>query len=96
MAGWRTTPLPPDWDARKAFVFERAGYQCVTIHPNGKRCTGDGTLECHHEGDNDDHRVEKLSTRCGWCHGQLTAAQANAAKRRPRKAREAEKHPGLL
>lgn len=93
--GWRTVPLPPDWEARRQRRFKADGYRCTTILANGKRCHGDGTLECDHIGAPDDHRHESLTTRCGWCHGQRTSAQANAARERKTTRFPKEKHPGV-
>lgn len=38
MMGWRTTPLPPDWDAIRAAVLRRDGGRCTSVMKDGTRC----------------------------------------------------------
>lgn len=92
---WRSSPLPKDWEQRKRRRFEADGYQCTEILANGKRCAGDGTLECDHIGDPKDHRHEMLRTMCGWHHHRKTSAQANACRKRVTQRRPKEPHPGV-
>jgi hypothetical protein len=93
---WRTAPLPPDWEARRQQRFAIDGHRCTETMGNGKRCHDTNGLECHHIGENDDHRIEMLRTVCGWHHARLTSAQANAKRRRPNTKTREERHPGLL
>jgi len=93
--GWRRTPLPSNWDQLRYDCFERDGWQCTEILASGARCQGDGTLECDHLGEPDDHRLEMLATKCGWHHRRKSSAQANAARKRVTQRFPTEKHPGI-
>lgn len=78
----RKATLPSNWQALRLQRFELDGWACVDcgLHdPTGR------LLECDHDGDRDDHRIESLRTRCcdiakggRGCHRRHTSAQAAA------------------
>lgn len=77
----RHDTLPPDWKQRKRKRHEIDNWTCVDCghhDPTGR------TLECDHDGDRNDHRIESLRTRCSdqanGCHRKRTQAQANQGR----------------
>lgn len=92
--GWRSVPLPPDWQRIRIAVFERDGFACTAINGDGRRCYCPAK-DVHHIGDPNDHRIENLTTLCRWHHERVTSRQANAARARVTQQREREPHPGI-
>lgn len=103
MTGWagstRKVTLPPDWEARRAAVFERDGHRCVYVRSTGRRCSERTRLECDHINDRDDHSLENLQTLCTWHHLRKSGGQGGKASAEARKQRtpfrEPEPHPAL-
>ncbi|MGC9543606.1 HNH endonuclease [Streptomyces sp. UG1] len=91
----RTSPLPADWAARRAAVFERDGNRCTWLE-DGQRCTQEAS-DCDHIGDPDDHSLDALRALCGYHHRKRTALQARLARGpMPSRERPRAAHPGLL
>lgn len=92
----RKERLPPDWDARRAWVLERDGHRCVALLLDGTRCRARATDVDHiHRGDN--HDPTNLQSLCEWHHDRKSAMEGVAARRpRERSQRPPERHPGLL
>lgn len=87
----RKQRLPPDWDERRAAVFQRDGDICHV-------CRLPGADEVDHVIPGDDHRLTNLAPIHSWrtpqrCHAFKTSAEGNAAK--PPLRRPPERHPGL-
>ena len=97
--GWRTTPLPSDWDAIRTAVLRRDGGRCTSKMKDGTRCRDRATDVDHiipaHRGGTDN--AANLTAICDWHHRRKTSREANAANwtNVPR-AREPERHPGLI
>ncbi|GGX98483.1 HNH endonuclease [Streptomyces fructofermentans] len=96
----RRAQLPRDWDAAvRPRILARDGHRCVQALAAGGRCPETQALEVDHIGDPHDHDDANLQTLCHWHHQRKTAAESGAARRRrprERRARPAERHPGLL
>lgn len=81
----RRATLPTDWDERRQARLQLDNWTCVDcgLHdPTGR------LLECDHDGDRHDHRIESLRTRCtdrrhggNGCHRRRTQQQAAEARR---------------
>lgn len=89
----RRATLPPDWDARRAYVLDRDGHRCTWVE-NDERCNSDAT-DCDHVNDRDDHSVENLRALCGAHHDRRTSEQGNAARWPTTQRRPVDVHPGL-
>lgn len=90
---WRTSKLPPDWPMLRLAVFERDGYRC-TYTRGDWRCPTTAGLECDHQGSPRDHSMANLRTLCGYHHGQRTASQGAAGRKKSRgRGRGGEGHP---
>lgn len=86
----RQAELPRNWLTIRTAVLHRDAYYC-RIH-RADRCTGAAT-QVDHIGDRHDHGMDNLRAACAPCHAWRTAMQGAAAK--TRRARPAERHPGL-
>lgn len=93
MPGWagsnRLNTLPPDWQARRRAVAERAGWRCQADDA-GFRCGRLGT-DCDHVNDRDDHSLSNLQWLCRGHHNQKTIASRTPWHDR----RASEAHPGM-
>lgn len=99
--GWkgsnRKAELPVDWPARRKECFDRDGWRCTYLLPNGSRCPARAT-DCDHVGPKWDHRLENLTSLCSDHHDEKSAQQgveARAARRNARK-RPAEVDPRTI
>jgi hypothetical protein len=90
----RRERLPDNWQAVRLRILERDQWRCTIIKRDGSRCW-DRATDVHHRGDSTDHRPDQLTSVCGWHHARLTAAEGNAARKRPTNKRTPERHPGL-
>lgn len=96
---WRSSPLPPNWQALRAAVFERDGHRCTEL-VDGGQCPNRAS-ECDHTGAADDHSMAALTSLCTFHHRRKSARQANAAAAarrreiRGRLRRPEERHPGM-
>ena len=69
------------WSKVRRQVFERDGWRCQGILPNGKRCLRAGRLECHHiipldqDPSQDPYDLDVLEAICRGCHIELNRAQ---------------------
>lgn len=95
----RRSELPSDWtSSRRPRILARDGQQCTARMRDGSRCPETTNLEVDHIGDRLDHEDVNLQTLCRWHHRQKTQGESGAARRarpRERRARPAERHPGL-
>ena len=101
--GRRTEPLPKGWARIRERVLRRDGHQCQWIRQDGsdEKCGEHAThvdhiLNAARGGADGDDNLQAL---CAYHHGIKTGAEggrASAAMPRPTKARDPEKHPGLL
>ncbi len=91
----RAARLPGDWTTRRVRVLRRDGYRCQARDSMGVLC-GRPANQCDHIERGDDHSLENLQALCRWHHARKTSAEGNAAHPNPRRAREPEKHPGML
>ena len=97
---WQGRQLPPNWQTLRRQRFDLDGWACVDC---GHHDPTGSTLECDHIGDRDDHRLEKLRTRCAdiakggnGCHRQRTnEAAASARGVGTTRLRPPPAHPGL-
>jgi 5-methylcytosine-specific restriction enzyme A len=89
----RVHRLPPDWQARCAYVWARDGDTCWICHEHGAD-------EIDHKVHGDDHNVENLAPihqrNYPHCHRYKSSAEGNAARWRFKRNREPEPHPGYL
>lgn len=94
---WSETrpPLPPDWQKRRIFVFNRDKNCCMLAYKD--ICLGVAT-EVDHIDRNDDHRMSNLRAVCHDCHSERTRQQAADALRAAWATTKVPrpKHPGLL
>lgn len=81
----RRATLPPDWNRRRLQRFQIDNWTCVDC---GHHDPTGATLECDHDGDRHDHRIENLRTRCtdrakggNGCHRRRTQQQARTGRR---------------
>lgn len=101
MSGWqgsdRKDRLPEDWPARRSKRLKIDGGRCTWTLPSGKRCPRPAT-DVDHRKPGDDHSMRNLRSLCAHHHAKKSAAEGHQAKRviKGKKARPAEKHPGLL
>lgn len=86
--GWsgstRLERLPEDWSSRRAYVFERDGFRCRALLPDGRRCINDAT-DVDHIIPNDDDGYSNLQSLCDPHHRAKSSAEggrASAAARR--------------
>lgn len=86
----RRKRLPRDWPQRRRAVLNRDHRTCQLNYPG---CTGHAT-EVDHRIPGDDHRLTNLQAACHSCHTAKTQAESHA--NRPKRARPAEPHPGLV
>jgi len=93
----RRDDLPPNWWKIVAQVKERDGHRCVFTLPSGKRCPRTEKLEVDHMYGRANHAMWALRTLCSDHHKQVTAKQAVAGRnrRKPKRERRVEQHPGL-
>lgn len=85
---------PPGWSATRARVLARDGHRCYVY--DVAVCVGMATEVDHliNQATGGSHDDANLRAICAPCHRRKTAAEASAA--RPRRARPAGKHPGIL
>ena len=88
--GWRTKPLPPDWEKTRRRILERDGGRCYLCGRGGCRKV-DHIVPVSQGGGEED---SNLGTICDPCERRKTAREANAAK--PRRTRPKENPPGLV
>ena len=88
----RRSQLPPGWSNRIVPAIRRRDHTCRW--PTDTGVCGAPGRDVDHKGDPHDHRPENLWLLCGPHHDAKTKGEAMAA--RPRLARPAEKHPGLI
>jgi len=91
----RKARLPPDWEARRAFVLRRDGWQCTEL-VRDVRCPQIAT-DVDHIIPGDDHSYGNLTSLCGPHHDLKSSREGAAAKARIRNAkrRPPETHPAL-
>ncbi|TRX43739.1 HNH endonuclease [Corynebacterium guaraldiae] len=89
----RRKRLPSDWSRRRLEVLRRDQHQC---RAKGPGCKGRAT-EVDHILRGDDHSLNNLQALCSVCHRRktLSEAQAASARRRSRRFRSIESHPGM-
>lgn len=93
----RALRLPSDWQDRRRFVAQRAGFQCEALLNDGTRCEAPGA-ECDHIERGDNHAVNNLRWLCSWHHKRKTQREATEAINALRQSRlfSEIRHPGLL
>lgn len=100
--GWsgstRRERLPEDWKNKRAYIFERDGYRCRALLPDGRRCPNDAT-DVDHIIPNDDDGYSNLQSLCNPHHkakssaeGGKASAEARRKKYRHPKRRPTEQH----
>lgn len=77
----RSDRLPPNWRALRRFVLKRDEWRCTAID-DGVRCK-QGATDVDHVDPGDDHSLGNLTSLCLFHHRAKTAAEGNAARRRP-------------
>lgn len=94
--------LPSNWNSLRQKRFELDGFRCTFVDSSGRRCKRIPT-DCDHLGDREDHRIEMLTSLCGWHHSRKSGRQGAAGRERRRRRRKThwkslrdEEHPGLL
>lgn len=100
MPRWQsTTPrrykLPPDWPAIRTRVLARDGYRCAWTE-HDQRC-GRVATDVDHIEAGDDHSLSNLRALCRGHHAQKSSSEGGtaSAKKRARRERPNERHPGL-
>lgn len=87
---WNTSTrrrrLPADWPTIRRRILQR--------DPTCTDCHAGPATEVDHVTRGDDHSDGNLTGLCTPCHGKKSSAEGHAA--RPRLARPAEAHPGLI
>lgn len=105
---WETSTrkerLPPDWQALRAIVLQRAGGRCEIIKNNGRRCFDPPTDVDHivpnFEGGSEE--IANLQAICRWHHDRKSGAEGRRGRStaeepwRKLLRREPEKHPGSI
>ena len=99
-AGWanstRKSRLPADWARRRAAVLARDGHRCRALDSAGARCRATAN-QVDHIVAGDEHALANLQALCAFHHAKKTSAEGRAAQKpRATRAREPERHPGLL
>lgn len=88
--GWsgstRRERLPADWNSRRAYIFERDGYRCRALLPDGRRCPADAT-DVDHILENDDDSYSNLQSLCRRHHQTKTSSHAGRRSAQARKER---------
>lgn len=82
----RRDRLPSDWKDRRAFVFERDGYRCRALLPDGRRCPNDAT-DADHIVENDDDSHSNLQALCAPHHRTKTSSYAGKQSAEARRKR---------
>lgn len=100
MPGWRDsarkTRLPPGWAAIRDRILARDQHRCTWVD-HGQRCGAPAT-DVDHIRPGDDHSDANLRSLCGPHHRAKSSSEGGraSAKRRAKRAREPEPHPGLI
>lgn len=91
----RRERLPHNWKRIRAYVLDRAGYQCEWIrYDTTARCTELATDVDHIER-GDDHEPSNLQALCRWHHARKSSSEGGSASARvrPARTRDPEAHP---
>ncbi|WGH21422.1 HNH endonuclease [Arthrobacter phage Emotion] len=92
----RGARLPDNWPSLRIRVLRRDGYKCQAVDSLGHRCNAPAN-QVDHIKPGDDHDLDNLQALCRWHHSRKSSAEG-AAARRPKltRAREPERHPGMI
>ena len=90
----RRLRLPSNWKSIRLTVLRRDSYRCK-IQGTGCRVIA---TEVDHIARGDNHSLGNLQAVCPSCHRQktLSEAQEASARKRSRRLRPTEKHPGSM
>lgn len=92
--GWsgstRRERLPEDWKNKRAYIFDRDGYRCRALLPDGRRCPNDAT-DVDHIIPNDDDGYSNLQSLCNPHHKAKSSAEGGKASAEAR--RKKYRHP---
>jgi 5-methylcytosine-specific restriction protein A len=98
--GRRTEPLPKGWARIRERILNRDKRSCQWIRVDTEEKCGETATHVDHKvnaGSGGADGDANLQALCAYHHGIKTGREGgHAAPPRPTKARDAEKHPGML
>lgn len=92
----RKTELPREWATLRKRVLARDGGVCQARDSQDRLC-GAPANQVDHISRGHDHTLTNLQALCCWHHARKSSTEGHAARApRPRQARAAERHPGIV